>query len=832
MPMEAHWIWTSEALPPRNQFVFFRKRFSHTDSPDEARLLITAERFFQIWVNGEWVGQGPALGHPAEKAYDIYDIRSLLKVGENVIAIVVQFDGDATADGARWFVPETVGGLWCQVEGRAGGAPFLVTSDGTWASHPAEGWDPEAPFLNDLYFQEHFTFGMDPSGWHTEDFDDGAWPRSVVLGDADGTDVDGKDLPWRQLVPRDIPLLTHQKHLPVSISPGEIVERLTAHDIGIRMSLEPVVEMTKASVQGEGHLVSPGEGACVMQNSDPFEPLETFNGVHDAVLILDFAHLRNAHLILEVDGPAGAILDIGYGPNLIEGRVYPYRSSRTSWADRVVLAEGKQRWRSFFFRQFRFVQITLRKAEGPVRLHQVEAESVTHTWENTTTFRCPDPQLEAFWKAGIRTAETCTMDIFVDNFSRECRHYHNDPMASGTAALHGNAPILRRYLRHLTHAQLPNGRFMCCCPGKGNIYQTHCDASLYFVLSFWNQYRRFGDRTLLEDHWDAIGRHLKFWGGLTNARGLLTVEETCRAIVPRVWLDWAELDRRGEMLALNGLYLHNLRAGKQAARILGKEGEASEYEAREERIAQVLRTEFWDEDRGLFVDAVVDGEKGGNYSEGSQGVVLYLGLASPEQVPRLLRTWRRFPPYLAKTDMKLGYYVLEGLAECGDVALAVRLFRRLQRFLDIGNETFGENLGIDARTVGLGFNGRKPGLGWHHSGSRAVSQGHAGWPTAFLLERVAGLQPRWGEVGGIRLAPGLAVDSVEVNWCGHELRWEQDAVHFDLEARFTGAAPVEFVLPFAPEEVRSLSVNGTERTAAPVFRLEACTDLDVRVVLA
>ena len=92
------WIWTSQELPPRNQFVCFRKEFDLPDNPDTARLLITAERFFQLWVNGQWVGQGPALSRPEEKAYDVYDVCQLLKPGKNVIAVVAQFDGTQIRD--------------------------------------------------------------------------------------------------------------------------------------------------------------------------------------------------------------------------------------------------------------------------------------------------------------------------------------------------------------------------------------------------------------------------------------------------------------------------------------------------------------------------------------------------------------------------------------------------------------------------------------------------------------------------------------------------------------------------------------------------------------
>ena len=101
-----------------------------------------------------------------------------------------------------------------------------------------------------------------------------------------------------------------------------------------------------------------------------------------------------------------------------------------------------------------------------------------------------------------------------------------------------------------------------------------------------------------------------------------------------------------------------------------------------------------------------------------------------------------------------------------------------------------------------------------------------------ILERIAGLQARWGESGCIRLVPSLVLDSVTVNWCGHDLHWEQDAKALRLDATFKEPAAVEFVLPYAPGDVQTLRIDGKEQPIEPVSRLEGCTGLEVEVVIA
>ncbi|MFH1008380.1 MAG: hypothetical protein V1800_12905 [Candidatus Latescibacterota bacterium] len=757
-----------------------------------------------------------------------------------MLAVVVQFDGDVDAgDGlhGRWYVPHTRGGLWCQLDGSIGAEVFRVETDETWTTRRANGWRADVPYMNDLYFQEVYRAGIDPPDWLTADFDDRAWPGAVRLGAADGMGTDGTPLPWGKLVPRDFPFLTRTDHLPAHVQAGEVVERMGGGDnpnatdrpypdVALQLTLEPVTGLSKAVVENEAALIHPGEDAvCTLSNSDPFESVESFDGVHDATLTLDFGHLRNAHLILEVEGPAGAYLDIGYGPNLLDGRVSPYRSSRTAWADRLILADGPQRWRSFFWRQFRFVQITLRNAQGPVRLSRVAAEGVTHTWEGTTRFSCSDPKLEMFWRAAERTVEVCTMDVFSDTFAREGRQYTNDvaQMLAASVALHGDAPFYRRYLRQFKLSQFENGLFMDACPGKGHFSQISPDAGFLHVDAIWNHYARFGQRDLLEEHWESVRRHLAFWGALTNQRGLLAVEDTRKALDTGFWwpwIDWAPVDRQGEQLPLNARYLSNLRATAAMGRLLGDDEGAAAYQERADRIAGVLQEEFWDERRGLFVDALLAGRQGTITSEHSQGLMLQLGLATRAQADRLTSMWQQSPQDLVEANILFVSYVLEGLMRYGYAGLAMKLLDRLRRHLRLGQETFGEVWTMKAS---------QSEEGWRTMDSRAVAHGAASWPATFLLEHIVGLQPRWGSLEALRLAPLPVVDRVQVTWSGIELQWEEAGGGWQLAARFPEKTRVEFVLPFPLSEVRSLRVNGQERPVQATWRMDPQKELDVRI---
>jgi|SRR6516225_4202538 len=87
----ALWIWAPQeagvlVAAQLDQHVYFRRSFVLQDANGNATIKISAERLYQLWVNGVFIGEGPALVHPKLKSYDEYPVRKHLKRGKNVVA--------------------------------------------------------------------------------------------------------------------------------------------------------------------------------------------------------------------------------------------------------------------------------------------------------------------------------------------------------------------------------------------------------------------------------------------------------------------------------------------------------------------------------------------------------------------------------------------------------------------------------------------------------------------------------------------------------------------------------------------------------------------------
>ena len=74
----------------RNVHTFYRKEFSLKDKGiKKARLFITADDIYKLYLNSTMVGEGPAQSYPFAYNYNCYDVTELLRSGENTLAVHV-----------------------------------------------------------------------------------------------------------------------------------------------------------------------------------------------------------------------------------------------------------------------------------------------------------------------------------------------------------------------------------------------------------------------------------------------------------------------------------------------------------------------------------------------------------------------------------------------------------------------------------------------------------------------------------------------------------------------------------------------------------------------
>jgi len=85
----AQWIWCEGDPVPQNFYLYCRQSVDLGAGLRSAEVHVTADSRYKLFVNGEFVGRGPARYDQRWQSYDTYDILPFLQEGENVISAIV-----------------------------------------------------------------------------------------------------------------------------------------------------------------------------------------------------------------------------------------------------------------------------------------------------------------------------------------------------------------------------------------------------------------------------------------------------------------------------------------------------------------------------------------------------------------------------------------------------------------------------------------------------------------------------------------------------------------------------------------------------------------------
>ncbi|MFB9328292.1 family 78 glycoside hydrolase catalytic domain [Paenibacillus aurantiacus] len=152
-----------------NHHMLVRKSFVLPEPPSNAYMDITADDYYKLYINGEYVGQGPAQGNHYHYYYNRFDVGAYLRQGENVIAVHVYYHGLISrsynsGDYRQGLIAELVSEDGC-----------IVQTDRTWTNAIAREYGASPIIGYDTQFQEHIDGRLIEKGWRLAGFDDTAW---------------------------------------------------------------------------------------------------------------------------------------------------------------------------------------------------------------------------------------------------------------------------------------------------------------------------------------------------------------------------------------------------------------------------------------------------------------------------------------------------------------------------------------------------------------------------------------------------------------------------------------------------------------------------------
>jgi alpha-L-rhamnosidase len=667
---QAKWIWQASSpwmifnpekqalefkdiLPSeKNMHVYFRKTFDLPAQPRNAPAYVTADSRYRLYVNGKFVGRGPVRSYPRFQYYDVYDLKDYLKPGKNVVAAVVHFYGEATA----FYLPAKAGVLSVGAGPKAspgkGGFLFqcdlesaarkktIISTDETWKVITAKAWKQDAPRVNfSLGFIEVFDARQDVPNWNEVEVGDSDWTNALVY--ANWSDGVAPVEPFTNLVQRDIPFLVEK---PVSaekiIESGEVTD--TSGEVPAdQMMQEEIAPLTQATIENANEL---------LKADGKYATVRAPNG-KSVSLVLDFGRTVTGYSHLEIEGTAGATIDIGVSERLARNkeRYYTSTSGRADMpgkrtgllfnpghgkqVDRYIARSGRQTWETGDIKGFRYLQVTFRNVSEPLKVDAISLNFTSYPVESRGSFESSSSVLNRIWNTGAYTLQMCMTDAYVDCPSREQRQWVGDAYVEAMInyAAFGDPRLTAKLVRQTAQSQQSDGMTMMHAPGDHDVLATTIvDYSLAWVLTAHEYYRYTGDQALIKEIYPHLRLAMDWFERHLDENGLL-------GRVPGwVFIDWAHVDKRGEITALNAMLFKALQDAAVCADLSGVPSDAAHFRKLAAKIKSAINERMWDARRGVYVDCVVDNVACTRVSQQSNAAAIIFDIAPKDRWPQIV----------------------------------------------------------------------------------------------------------------------------------------------------------------------------------------------------
>lgn len=620
----ASWIWFPEPRDWRNAYVLFRHTFA---AEGALTIRIAAETCYDLFFDGRRVARGTAVSVPAYKTFDTHTFQT--PSGKHTLAVCVHHLGQASACSFA-----CAPGLLVELTLPGG---RRLGSDTTWRTLHLEGFtNPSIPV--ELFGYPHaFDWRRFPAGWATPQFDDSAWKRAAIVARPG-------EVPWKHLIPRDIPLLRTRLIGPPAIDRVGCWTAPRWQPIPNSQATLPLFEQIRIRNRVTRRVPSSQRTAW---------PLELRAERSGAFAVLDFGREVSGHLRLVIHARhAGVTMDVAYDEALDRSRgVDP---ARLRMADRHVLQQGRHVVEAFNARGFRYIMLDFPPGSGAVTIAGVELDERTYPVELRGSFRCSDPALERLYAAGYETARLCMFDAFVDCPGRErlpwLDTYYTALFASYAT---GDTALWRRTLYLFTqnacrgqkYAGAALGYFPAACEPE----QVYLGFLPYYIWSVADYVAHSGDLNSGRNFFPMVLDQFRILGQYERSDGLIGDQWKHYQ-----FFDFSAMDHSGVSACMNAMYLMALTKGATLAEWLGAKARAATWKAKSARLRKVYCKTFWQARRQCFADALAEGRPGAVCSLLTNLMALAAGIggAARLRVLRRLLNARNLGPVTPRSALR------------------------------------------------------------------------------------------------------------------------------------------------------------------------------------
>ncbi len=656
---KTNWIWipgwnAEDKDEPR--IVYFRKVFDIDRVPEKLEVKISADSRYKLYVNSKLAEIGPSKGDNQVWYYDTVDLAPHLIRGRNVLAVIVlSYPLEYRKGNLSVFRTQTPGLYFAGEYADENGDVFSLSADESWKCirEPNVKLLPDSPLFSHLYIMEEASGNPDTFGWMDADHVDDNWLSAEVQ--------------------------VFQHMLIKAQSPCNLQPRSIPYMKKIQGRFKGVLVLRESGIdKSEWDSMLAGNGTVtILPNSRE-------------VVEIDAGELMTGFLKLVVTVGKGSTIKLlqsesyvipqkSNDPNV---KLPPKKGNRLDHVNGYL--EGKtdtykvaglgkdydeEVYEPFWFRTFRFIRLEIATADEPLTIKSFDYLETGYPLEVKTWVKTSDESMKAIWDISERSLIRCMHETYMDCPFYEQLQYAMDTRSQilYTYMISADDRLARKCFEDFSRSQHYDGMISCCYPSYA--YTVIPGFSIYYIMMLYDHMMYFGDRELINFYLPTVDgilgyfdRHLDKSGVVGKIGGYLFQDSSWS------FIDWAEewdggvpnAIKAGPITMESLLYIMGLEHAAALASFAGRDGIASEYAERAEKVKAAIRYHCIGKN-GM----IQDGPGVEEYSQHCQVFAVLTDTIDVEQGrDNLLKTLQNKQEY-AQCTVAMAFYLYRALEKCG-----------------------------------------------------------------------------------------------------------------------------------------------------------------------
>ncbi|GMV79520.1 MAG: hypothetical protein AMXMBFR7_07040 [Planctomycetota bacterium] len=494
-PWDARWIWHPEATRDGYAHVLFRHEFDLPAALDQTTLWVSADERFVLYLDGRLVARGPTRSDLTRWVCTRVQTGPL-SAGRHLLAVAAFHGGPDHAGMGQLGIR---GGFLLRGEG-PGDFDARVRTDKRWFSFHDASRTPLPPHWGDVRAYhctgsgERIDGAAHPWGWETRGFDAAGWVAARECGAGEPAGMRNAATPY-WLIPDPLPPLDEEAQRFARVAEAEgldakALDAWLAEDFRIEIPANKNVR-----------------------------------------ILLDRGELTNAYTRLTVSGGRGAtIRSVSVEAMFVDGSMRKDDRNATAgkhaWGqvDEFLADGGASRsFEAFWWRSFRFVELTIRTAGEPLMLERVRATFTGYPLREAASFTPDETHRARFARMqdlSWRTARLCAHETYFD-----CPHYEQLQYVGDTRIqalfsylVAGDDRLGRKAIDDFWASRIPEGLTQSRFPSR--LPQMIPTFSLYWIGMLFDSWRYRGDTAFLAPYLPAARDVLEWFAARRRGDGM------------------------------------------------------------------------------------------------------------------------------------------------------------------------------------------------------------------------------------------------------------------------------------------------------------------------